>query len=453
MKKSLLNLALGVVALSTGLSSFAQTYTFTNCAATGRFGPTQAQVNSAYTGGNTLTGAVTINTQGIQEWIVPTSANYSIQALGAEGGPNTTAAPGKGASMKGNVSLTAGDTLFIIVGQQGGVITNGGSGGGGGSYVVLSSANTPLVVAGGGMGGNNHTAAGYSSSDGGAITNTGTGGGAVGYSAAVSGGGGFVGDGLGNSGGLSFINGGTGGSGAGEGGFGGGGGKGGSTLNGACGGGGYNGGAGNNDVITYSGGGSFNSGTNQLNVADTNLGNGQVIITRLCTPTITCPSNVTSCDSMVTAIAPVVSGGCFGEHVTYTLSGATVGSGVSDASGSIFNIGVTTVQYMVTDSAGGVDSCSFDVDVVDCVGVNENASLNNLNIYPNPTNGLVYIKLGNLNGTINYSITTIEGRIINKENNVRINNLAIDLSNENDGVYLLRIEDKSSSKIYKLFKK
>ena len=41
-------------------------YSFTNAGATGRTGPTQAQVNTAYSG-TTLANAVTINTQGIQD--------------------------------------------------------------------------------------------------------------------------------------------------------------------------------------------------------------------------------------------------------------------------------------------------------------------------------------------------------------------------------------------------
>ena len=58
---------------------------FTNAGATGRYGPTQAQVNAAYTGTD-LDGRVTINTQGIQEWTVPFSGVYSIEAWGAQGG-------------------------------------------------------------------------------------------------------------------------------------------------------------------------------------------------------------------------------------------------------------------------------------------------------------------------------------------------------------------------------
>ena len=107
MKKTLLKLTLGVVAIVFGFSSSAQTYTFTNCAATGKNGPTQGQVNAAYTGANTLTGAVTINTQGIQEWTVPTTGTYQIEVTGAQGGSNPD--PGRnggyGAKMIGDFNL------------------------------------------------------------------------------------------------------------------------------------------------------------------------------------------------------------------------------------------------------------------------------------------------------------------------------------------------------------
>ncbi len=105
------------------MSSFAQTYNFTNCGATGRTGPTQVQVNSTYAG-SSLNGAVTINAPGIQEWTVPVSGTYLIQA---EGGPQAVSPPGKGAIIRGEVALTAGDVLLILVGQQGLTVNSGGS--------------------------------------------------------------------------------------------------------------------------------------------------------------------------------------------------------------------------------------------------------------------------------------------------------------------------------------
>ena len=108
--------------------------TFTNCGATGRSGPTQSQINSTYTSGNSLYNSVTINTQGIQELTVLSSGMYTIEAWGAKGGGD--AAGGLGARMKGEFSLVENEVIKIVVGQQGGLAGNDNtsSGGGGGLY-------------------------------------------------------------------------------------------------------------------------------------------------------------------------------------------------------------------------------------------------------------------------------------------------------------------------------
>ena len=84
MMKNILHLCFLGVIFETLLSPLvsANTYTFTNAGAVGREGPTQAQIDSNYTGTN-LASAVTINTQGIQEWTIPEDGNYSIEVLGA----------------------------------------------------------------------------------------------------------------------------------------------------------------------------------------------------------------------------------------------------------------------------------------------------------------------------------------------------------------------------------
>ena len=61
---------------------------------------------------------------------------------------------GKGAKAVADFSLTQGDVLKIMVGQQGVEYARAdrGAGGGGGSFVVLSSGTTLLMAAGGGGG-------------------------------------------------------------------------------------------------------------------------------------------------------------------------------------------------------------------------------------------------------------------------------------------------------------
>ena len=102
-------------------------FTFTNAGATGRYGPTQENINSSYAETN-LANSVTVNTQGIQEWIVPASGTYRIEAWGASGGDGGDLANGGndgdysgglGAKMSGDFLLSEGDKLHLLVGQQG----------------------------------------------------------------------------------------------------------------------------------------------------------------------------------------------------------------------------------------------------------------------------------------------------------------------------------------------
>ena len=298
-------------------------YNFTNAAATGRYGPTQSQVNTAYTS-TTLAGSVSVTTQGIQNWTVPTSGKYSIAIAGAGGGGNTA---GKGAVLYGEFTFTQGDTLRILVGQLGTASTNNSGGGGGGSFVWKTASTTePLIAAGGGGGdGGGPTYAGVNAS----LTTSGTAGtwGAAGTpntpngspgAGGTNGSAGVTADASGNSwdaaagagwkgnsttaaqftgtpnNALSPLNGGTGGasfslSGINEGGFGGGGGGGGDANSASSvggGGGGYSGGGnGSNDSSidrgAGGGGGSYNSGTNTTSAVASTLAHGYVTITSL----------------------------------------------------------------------------------------------------------------------------------------------------------------------------
>ena len=150
----------------------ASVFTFTNAGATGMYGPTQAQVNSAYSSTN-LAGNVTV-VNGSQNWNIPRTGNYKIEVRGAQGGNSYAYSGGAGAVLTSTHNLAAGTQLTLLVGQAGtaassNVYYNGssyyndywhsGAGGGGGSYVY--NGNTPLVIAGGGSGANT---VGYGSS-------------------------------------------------------------------------------------------------------------------------------------------------------------------------------------------------------------------------------------------------------------------------------------------------
>lgn len=321
--------------VTTGSILYAFTsHTFTNCGQTGRNGPTLSQCQSSYSGASWASNSSYYNmtTQGIQEWIVPSTGTYRIVAVGARGGATSGGDVNSafGAKMQGDFSLTQGTKLYILVGQRG--AWGGGSAsspGGGGTFVVSGSISspTPLIVAGGGAGNGSSapdTLAG--AGGGGIVTNDGgdpfsgsstgtTGsastsaggtngsGGASSWGATTSGGGGgggLLGDGgakasNGGNPGISFVNGGLGGlsrDGGSAGGFGGGGGNWENSGAGGAGGGYSGGGAYNNsDSGGSGGGGSYNSGTNASNqdgwslryssgIQMSNGGHGYVTITK-----------------------------------------------------------------------------------------------------------------------------------------------------------------------------
>ena len=130
------------------------TLQFTNCGATGETGPTLAQMNAAYAG-TPLAGLVTSNTQGIQEWTVPSTGTYTITAAGAKGGDANNAIGGSGRSITITTTLTQGHVIKILVGQQGGNLnfTTGWAGGGGGGTFLYNQTTNQLILAAGGGGG------------------------------------------------------------------------------------------------------------------------------------------------------------------------------------------------------------------------------------------------------------------------------------------------------------
>jgi hypothetical protein len=145
------------------------TATFTSCGATGRYGPTWAQIFSAYSAPEQVNYLVPFPyafAQGYQAWIVPFTGSYRITAVGGAGagGQNSLTTGAPAANITSTFALTIGDVLIIQVGH-GGIF-----GGGGGGYTsvhrngMVGNANPhpqctqqyfgfPLLCAGGGGGG------------------------------------------------------------------------------------------------------------------------------------------------------------------------------------------------------------------------------------------------------------------------------------------------------------
>ena len=97
-------------------------------------------------------------------------------------------------------------------------------------------------------------------------------------------------------------------------------------------------------------------------------------------PVVICPNDTVvsalsgDCSTVVNNVSPVSgSDNCGVAGIQYSLSGSTIGTGLDDASGTIFNKGVTTVWYRITDNSGNVDSCSFDITVLTTIEAPDSA--------------------------------------------------------------------------------
>ncbi len=109
-----------------------------------------------------------------------------------------------------------------------------------------------------------------------------------------------------------------------------------------------------------------------------------------------------------------------------------------------YDFGVTADGY--EDWTGGVftvNGLDVDVDLVTMVIAEINELNSNINIYPNPTNGTINIE-GNSDSEV--LITDITGKIVFSGVNIT----TVDLSNQNKGVYLIKIISRDKVETHKI---
>ena len=97
----------------------------------------------------------------------------------------------------------------------------------------------------------------------------------------------------------------------------------------------------------------------------------------------------------------------------------------------------------VTDSSGNTDTCEATVTVEPGLSLEENL-LESINIYPNPTANILYIKS---NYSLDYDLFNIVGQKITSGSLLQGNN-EINVKRLSDGVYFLNffIENKTYSR-------
>ncbi len=151
--------------------------------------------------------------------------------------------------------------------------------------------------------------------------------------------------------------------------------------------------------------------------------------------------NTTSFDNSTATISANLNGAAYQwidcNNANAPIAGETNQSFTATVNG---NYAVVVTVGLCSDTS----SCTS----ITTVGLNDLASSNIVSVMPNPSNGLFNISLGT-----NASIQVIDvlGRVILSEQK-NASNFVIDLTNEENGVYMLRISNAENSKVIRLVK-
>jgi hypothetical protein len=182
--------------------------------------------------------------------------------------------------------------------------------------------------------------------------------------------------------------------------------------------------------------------------------------------------NAAGCDSIVTLNliiyeTPMVTIGVFGTDTVCIndspiflpnanpTGGSYSGNGVV---GNMFDpaqagIGFHMVYFSFGDSLVCLGADSTQITVESCgVGINENSSIGQVNIYPNPANDVINVSMNNGGQAVNFTLLSIDSKVVYQLNNVTDKTVAIDISKNSKGIYFLRIATNDNSKVYKVIK-
>ena len=120
------------------------------------------------------------------------------------------------------------------------------------------------------------------------------------------------------------------------------------------------------------------------------------------------------------------------------------------------NPGVYYLRYAIGDmdywDRNPADNVSdpIEITIVDNTGVEELLSQNNVNLYPNPTDGLLNINFDNYNSeVVNMQIIDLTGKVV--KNGAFTNSFnKVDVSNLNKGIYFVKLQNGIFNESYKI---
>lgn len=112
----------------------------------------------------------------------------------------------------------------------------------------------------------------------------------------------------------------------------------------------------------------------------------------------------------------------------------------SIAKGDSITLQWTVFAYETTDSLKAIETFNVKLVRKAGVGINDVTFNSNINVYPNPTSNELNISTNNLSGNMNIKLYSITGQLLIEENMEASMTNKINVSNLQDGIYVLAIE-------------
>lgn len=160
----------------------------------------------------------------------------------------------------------------------------------------------------------------------------------------------------------------------------------------------------------------------------------------------------------VTVSSPVSTVCTYGTQVALTgtpVGGSWSGNGISGTSfdPTTVTVGNYTLTYSYTDVDGCSNSDSLAIVVDACAGVEDLSLVNNISLYPNPSNGMINVSFGTIVSVVQVEVIDLSGKVVasTQWNNVQNGAVKqIDLTEQSAGVYFVRFTGNGQTQTEKL---
>lgn len=108
---------------------------------------------------------------------------------------------------------------------------------------------------------------------------------------------------------------------------------------------------------------------------------------------------------------------------------------------------------MTNSNTGNYVLTNFEIETDGFLGLNTN-SLTTLKLFPNPTNGAIYLQSEHFSENVELIVYNIQGQVLISENKPSISNIIkVEVPQLNTGIYFVKIISGENSVIKRIIKK